>query len=62
LDCADDDLWHEDETLWEGSKEVLDKSSDMDREWQRRRDQFHRLEKKLLHKMGSILASKSLSL
>ncbi|KAJ9671152.1 hypothetical protein PVL29_027233 [Vitis rotundifolia] len=27
--------------LWDGSDEDLDKVSDLDREWQRRRDQFH---------------------
>ncbi|KAK9282731.1 hypothetical protein L1049_010951 [Liquidambar formosana] len=40
-DCDGDDLWHDDGSLWDGSSEELDKSSDLDREWQRRRNQFH---------------------
>ncbi|KAF4393949.1 hypothetical protein G4B88_025918 [Cannabis sativa] len=31
----------DDESLWNGSDVELDKSSDLDREWQQRRDQFH---------------------
>lgn len=34
-----DDLWYEDEAS--DSTEKLEKSSDMDREWQKRREQFH---------------------
>ncbi|RDY01326.1 hypothetical protein CR513_15370, partial [Mucuna pruriens] len=35
-DCDDDDL-----SLWDGSDDKLESSSDLDREWQRRHDQFH---------------------
>ncbi|TKY67594.1 Yae1 domain-containing protein 1 [Spatholobus suberectus] len=35
-DCDGDDL-----SLWDGSDGKLDSSSDLDREWQRRHDQFH---------------------
>ncbi|KAL4384378.1 hypothetical protein GQ457_15G021470 [Hibiscus cannabinus] len=31
----------DDGSLWDGSDEELDKTSDLDREWQRRHDQFH---------------------
>ncbi|KAK8621918.1 hypothetical protein V6N13_097546 [Hibiscus sabdariffa] len=31
----------DDGSLWGGSDEELDKTSDLDREWQRRHDQFH---------------------
>lgn len=36
-----DELWHEDGTSLNGSDEELDRASDLDREWRRRRDQFH---------------------
>ncbi|XP_022743089.1 uncharacterized protein YAE1-like [Durio zibethinus] len=35
------DIQAEDGCLWGDSDEELDKSSDLDREWQRRHDQFH---------------------
>ncbi|PKI62999.1 protein YAE1-like [Punica granatum] len=35
-----DDVWEEDASLWDDSEERLDNSSDLDREWQRRREQF----------------------
>ncbi|KAL3537644.1 hypothetical protein ACH5RR_001010 [Cinchona calisaya] len=35
-----DDLWYDDESLPDRT-EKLEKASDMDREWQRRREQFH---------------------
>uniref|UniRef100_A0A5B7BR35 Essential protein Yae1 N-terminal domain-containing protein n=1 Tax=Davidia involucrata TaxID=16924 RepID=A0A5B7BR35_DAVIN len=40
-DCDGDDWWHEDGSSWEDSNEELDKASDLDREWQKRRQQFH---------------------
>lgn len=36
LDCDDDDL-----SLWDDSDDKLESLSDLDREWQRRHDQFH---------------------
>lgn len=36
-----DDEWCEDELSWNGSDGELDPSSDLDREWQRRKKQFH---------------------
>lgn len=41
MDCNADDLWDDDETLWDNSSEEVNKASDLDREWQRRRNQFH---------------------
>lgn len=35
------DLWYDDGSSCEDSVEKLNRASDMDREWQRRRDQFH---------------------
>ncbi|MBA0842211.1 hypothetical protein Goarm_002053 [Gossypium armourianum] len=35
------DIHDEDGSLWGGSDEELDKTSDLDREWKRRHDQFH---------------------
>ncbi|GMI95666.1 hypothetical protein like AT1G34570 [Hibiscus trionum] len=35
------DIQVDDGSLWGGSDEELDKTSDLDREWQRRHDQFH---------------------
>ncbi|XP_039027168.1 uncharacterized protein LOC120160926 isoform X2 [Hibiscus syriacus] len=35
------DIQADDGSLWGGSDEELDKTSDLDREWQRRHDQFH---------------------
>lgn len=40
-DSHEDDLWNEDGLSWNGSNNELEKKSDLDREWQRRRDQFH---------------------
>ncbi|XP_011088265.1 uncharacterized protein LOC105169544 [Sesamum indicum] len=37
------DLWYDDGSSCEDSVEKLNRASDMDREWQRRRDQFHTL-------------------
>ncbi|KAL0397616.1 UNVERIFIED_CONTAM: hypothetical protein Scaly_0210000 [Sesamum calycinum] len=37
------DLWYDDGSSCEDSVEKLNRTSDMDREWQRRRDQFHTL-------------------
>ncbi|XP_054787178.1 uncharacterized protein LOC129293311 isoform X2 [Prosopis cineraria] len=42
-DCDGHDLSLEDGSLWDGSDDELDKSSDLDREWRRRHDQFHTL-------------------
>ncbi|XP_022138890.1 uncharacterized protein LOC111009960 [Momordica charantia] len=36
-----DDLCQDDGSLWGGSDEGLEEISDLDREWQRRHDQFH---------------------
>lgn len=41
IDCDGDELWHDDGSSWNGSNEELDKASELDREWQRRREQFH---------------------
>ncbi|KAJ9179589.1 hypothetical protein P3X46_011361 [Hevea brasiliensis] len=38
---ANCDLQDEDGSFWAGSHEELDKAPDLDREWERRRDQFH---------------------
>ncbi|KAK6140395.1 hypothetical protein DH2020_025865 [Rehmannia glutinosa] len=35
------DLWYDDESSYEESVEKLNKASDMEREWQRRHNQFH---------------------
>ena len=40
-DSDGDNLGHEDGSLWDGSDDGVDKVSDLDREWQRRHDQFH---------------------
>lgn len=40
-DCLGDELWNEDGLLWNGSDNDVEKASDLDREWQSRRDQFH---------------------
>ncbi|KAK4767806.1 hypothetical protein SAY87_002947 [Trapa incisa] len=34
------DVWEEDECLWDDSEDRLDSSTDLEREWQRRRDRF----------------------
>ncbi|XP_027355411.1 uncharacterized protein LOC113865204 [Abrus precatorius] len=39
-ECDGDDVTL-DGSLWDGSDDKLDSSSDLDREWQRRHDQFH---------------------
>ncbi|KAF3437460.1 hypothetical protein FNV43_RR20213 [Rhamnella rubrinervis] len=36
-----DDFWHEDGSLWDGADQEVAKESELDREWQRRHDQFH---------------------
>lgn len=38
---SSDDVWHDDESIWNGSGEELDKSSDLDREWEKRRTEFY---------------------
>ncbi|KAF5445952.1 hypothetical protein F2P56_031622 [Juglans regia] len=40
-DCDVDDLEREGGSMWENSGEELDESSELDREWQRRREQYH---------------------
>ncbi|XP_039027167.1 uncharacterized protein LOC120160926 isoform X1 [Hibiscus syriacus] len=40
-DSSEVDIQADDGSLWGGSDEELDKTSDLDREWQRRHDQFH---------------------
>ncbi|KAG2671765.1 hypothetical protein I3760_13G010600 [Carya illinoinensis] len=40
-DCDVDDLQHEGGLMWENSGEEFDESSELDREWQRRREQYH---------------------
>ncbi|CAK9175094.1 unnamed protein product [Ilex paraguariensis] len=40
-DYHEDDLWLEDGSSWNGSIKELDHTSDLDREWHRRRYQFH---------------------
>ncbi|KAE8690391.1 Detected protein of confused Function [Hibiscus syriacus] len=40
-DSCEADIQADDGSLWGGSDEELDKTSDLDREWQRRHDQFH---------------------
>ena len=41
LDFNEADIQAEDGSLWGDSDEELDKASDLDREWQKRHDQFH---------------------
>lgn len=41
LDCCEGDLQDYGGSLWDDSVEELDRESDLDREWQRRHDQFH---------------------
>lgn len=43
LSLDDGSVWDgsDEGSLWDGSDEKLGKSSDLDREWQRRHDQFH---------------------
>jgi len=36
-----DDLQYEDGPIWDSGGEELDEASELDREWQRRHDQFH---------------------
>lgn len=36
-----DDSCKDDGSLWGGSDEGLEETADLDREWQRRHDQFH---------------------
>lgn len=36
-----DDVGHEDGSLWDDSDHEIEKASDLEREWQRRHDQFH---------------------
>ncbi|CAH1440717.1 unnamed protein product [Lactuca virosa] len=38
---VEDEQWCEDESSWNGSDEKLDPSSDLNREWQKRKNQFH---------------------
>ncbi|KAE8704439.1 Detected protein of confused Function [Hibiscus syriacus] len=40
-DSSEADIQADDGSLWGSSDEELDKTSDLDREWQRRHDQFH---------------------
>ncbi|XP_010245241.1 PREDICTED: uncharacterized protein LOC104588807 [Nelumbo nucifera] len=40
-ECDDSDLWGEDESLCDGSDNGLNKASELDREWQRRHNEFH---------------------
>ncbi|XP_057977241.1 uncharacterized protein LOC131164228 [Malania oleifera] len=40
-DCNEHDLLHEDGSFWDDSDEEMNRASDLDREWQRRRNQFH---------------------
>ncbi|KAF8398301.1 hypothetical protein HHK36_017228 [Tetracentron sinense] len=40
-DCDGDDLWCEDGSLCDSPNQALDKASELDREWQRRHNQFH---------------------
>ncbi|KAI8566371.1 hypothetical protein RHMOL_Rhmol02G0035500 [Rhododendron molle] len=47
---------HDDDSLWGSSPERGTSLSDLEREWQRRHDQFHTLEKKLLHRRVSTWA------
>ncbi|KAK2997950.1 hypothetical protein RJ639_025092 [Escallonia herrerae] len=67
------ELWHEDGSSWNGSVAELNNTSELDREWQRRRNQFHTVSllvivmvswrgKKPLHKRGLILALRNRSL
>ncbi|KAK3018115.1 hypothetical protein RJ639_003486, partial [Escallonia herrerae] len=41
LDGDSGELWHEDGSSWNGSVAELNNTSELDREWQRRRNQFH---------------------
>ncbi|XP_023773145.1 uncharacterized protein LOC111921796 [Lactuca sativa] len=38
---VEDQQWCEDDSSWNGSDEKLDPSSDLNREWQKRKNQFH---------------------
>ncbi|KAK1393590.1 Essential protein Yae1, N-terminal [Heracleum sosnowskyi] len=40
-DCLGDELWNEDGFSWNASDSDVENASDLDREWQSRRDQFH---------------------
>ncbi|KAI4323492.1 hypothetical protein L6164_023090 [Bauhinia variegata] len=40
-DCDGDDLGLDDGSVWGSSDDELDKASELDREWQKRHDQFH---------------------
>lgn len=40
-DFDGDDLQHDGGAIWDSSGDELDESSELDREWQRRRDQYH---------------------
>lgn len=40
-DSERDHSLHEDDSFWDGSDQELEKSSDLNRAWQRRREQFH---------------------
>lgn len=40
LASDDSNVWEEEEFLWDDSEERLNDSSDLDREWRRRHDQF----------------------
>jgi hypothetical protein len=40
LDC-DHDYTNLDDSVWDDSDEVFNDAAELDREWQRRRDQFH---------------------
>ena len=42
-----DDLQHEDGPIWDSGGEELDGASELDREWQRRHDQFHTVSRRL---------------
>ncbi|XP_058107128.1 uncharacterized protein LOC131250805 isoform X3 [Magnolia sinica] len=61
-----DDVWGEDGSFYNVSDDGSGKTSDLDREWERRHNQFHtmasRQAKKLLHKRVSLSALSSLCL
>ncbi|XP_058107132.1 uncharacterized protein LOC131250807 isoform X2 [Magnolia sinica] len=61
-----DDVWGEDGSFYNVSDDGSGKTSDLDREWERRHNQFHtmasRQVKKLLHKRVSLSALSSLCL
>ena len=40
-DSERDHSLHEDDFFWDGSDQELENPSDLDRDWQRRREQFH---------------------